>query len=86
ETHSEIKDLNDELNQLQEIYQLKYNSDDDKSDNKDNYQHSMSASEDLLFDHIDDELDDYFTLQQIKEFQQIFFQNPIQYTKEYSIK
>ena len=43
------------------------------------------SSEDLLLDDID-ELDDCFTLQQIKEFQKIFFQNPIQYSKEYNVK
>ncbi|CAG8546246.1 1913_t:CDS:1 [Cetraspora pellucida] len=83
ETHNEIKDLNYELNQLQEIYQAKYNLDDNESDNnEDNCQCSTS---DLLLNNID-ELDDYFTLQQIKEFQKIFFQNSIQYSKECNIK
>ncbi|CAG8724870.1 13081_t:CDS:1, partial [Cetraspora pellucida] len=49
--------LNYELNQLQEIYQSKYDLDDNESDNEDNCLHSTSASEDLLFDDINDELD-----------------------------
>ncbi|CAG8687775.1 13943_t:CDS:2 [Gigaspora margarita] len=64
ETHSEIKDLNHELSQLQDIYQSKIN-------------------EDILLNNIDD---NYFNLQQIKEFQKIFFQCPIKYSKECNIK
>lgn len=87
ETHSEIKDLNHELSQLQEIYQSKYNSDDSEpSDDENNDQSLTSASEDLLLDDIDNELDNYFTLQQINEFQKIFFQYPIKYSKECNIK
>ncbi|CAG8794816.1 14426_t:CDS:1, partial [Gigaspora margarita] len=66
-THSEIKDLNYELSQLQDIYQLNYNSDDSETSNdKTNCQNS---SENILLDDIDD---NYFTLQQLKNFKKLF--------------
>ncbi|RIB16797.1 hypothetical protein C2G38_2038287 [Gigaspora rosea] len=81
ETHSEIKDLNHKLSQLQDIYQLKYNS--NYSESSDDETNCQNSSEDILLDDIDD---NYFTLQQIKEFQKIFFQCPIKYSKECNIK
>ncbi|KAF0451240.1 hypothetical protein F8M41_002065 [Gigaspora margarita] len=81
ETHSKIKDLNHKLSQLQDIYQSKYNSND--SESSDDETNCQNSSEDILLDNIDD---NYFNLQQIKEFQKIYFQCSIKYSKEYNIK